>query len=236
MRFAPYSFSKISTYNTCPKKFDYQYVQKIGDIVLDSPALAKGRCIHSILEYYPEVHDDIKNNEYYEIAREICDKFIKSNLGHYVTSDKPKFAEQKIALDYNLEPCDYKSKNVLFKGIVDQVLIDLELHLSDFKSGKYVDFNYQSFDQLMFYAIYFFKKYSNIKVIHISYLYVEHNMENKIKLEREYFNNYLKQLLVNIKTIEDDFNFNHKFNDRLCNWCSFNVICEKYKKEKEING
>lgn len=232
MRFSPYSFSKISTYNTCPKKFDYQYVQKIGDIVVDNPALAKGRCIHSILEYYPEVKDDIKNDNYYEIAKEICDKFILSDLGHYVTSNKPKFAEQKIALDNKLEPCDYKSQNVLFKGIVDQVLIDDDLYLNDFKSGKYVDFKYQGFEQLMFYAIYFFKKFQNIKKIHISYLYVEHNMENKITLQREYFNNYLKQLLVNIKTIEDDFIFDYKFNNRLCDWCNFNVICEEYIKRK----
>lgn len=231
MNYTPYSFSKISTYNSCPKKFEFQFVLKVGDVNLDTPALAKGRCVHSILEYYPNVPDDIKENEMFGEAKEVCDKFLSSKLGHYVLSDKPKFVEQKIGLNKKLQPCDYKDEDVLFKGIVDQIIIDDILMINDFKTGKYRDIKYQSFDQLMFYAIYFFIKFPNISKIQISYLYVEHNLENKIQLEREFLDNYKKQLLTNIINIENDKIFNYNYS-RLCDWCGFNVMCEKYLKEK----
>ena len=29
MKYRPYSYSKINTYTSCPKKFDFKYIQKI---------------------------------------------------------------------------------------------------------------------------------------------------------------------------------------------------------------
>lgn len=230
-KFAPYSYSKLSTYNSCPKKFNYQYILKVGDVILDSPALAKGRCVHSILENYPEIPEDIKSNEYFQIAKDVCDKFLESDLKHYVINDKPKFVEQKIALNENFEPCEYKDKNVLFKGIVDQVLIDNDLFLNDFKTGKYVDERWQSYEQLLFYSIYFFIKHPNIQRIFISYLYVEHGLENKMMLERQYLENYKNILSTNISNIENDKIFKANIT-RLCDFCGFNPICDDYLLSK----
>ena len=227
MKFNPYSYSKISTYNSCPKKFHFQYVLKVGDVQMDSPALAKGRCVHSIFEYSGNVSDEVKNSEYYQISKDIYDKFLQTNLSHYVLTDKPKFAEQKIALNKELKPCDYKDKDVLFKGIVDQVLVKDDLYLNDFKTGKYVDERYQSYEQLLFYAIYFFIKHENIQNIYISYLYVEHGLENKMLLERKYLDNYKKLLLTNIINIENEEKFECKIT-KLCDYCAFKEICEPY--------
>jgi CRISPR/Cas system-associated exonuclease Cas4 (RecB family) len=94
-------------------------------------------------------------------------------------------------------------------------------------SGKVIsakDERYQSYDQLMFYAIYFFIKYQNIMEIHISYLYVEHNLENSLVLERKYLNNYIKSLITDIKKIEETTEFN-KNESKLCDFCGFNEIC-----------
>lgn len=231
MKFTPYSYSKISTYNSCPKKFHFQYVLKVGDVQMDSPALAKGRCVHSIFEYSGVVSEEVKNSEYYQISRDIYEKFLQSDLKHYVLTDKPKFAEQKIALNIKLQPCEFRDKDVLFKGIVDQVLVNNDLYLNDFKTGKYVDERYQSYEQLLFYAVYFFIKHENIQNIYISYLYVEHNLENKMLLERKYLDNYKKMLLSNIINIENEQNFNSNIT-KLCDYCGFNQICEDYLLSK----
>ena len=225
LKYIPYSFSKISTFNSCPKKFEYNYILKLEDKT-DTPALAKGRAVHSILEYYPEFDNSLMHADpIYTEAKEICDNFLNSDLGKkYILNDLPKFSEEKIALDINLNPCDYKDKNVLFKGIVDQIIIGNTLFLNDFKTGRYKDERYQSYDQLMFYAIYFFIKYTNIMEIHISYLYVEHNIENSLVLERKFLNNYIKTLITNIKKIEETIEFN-KNESKLCDFCGFNEIC-----------
>ena len=198
---------------------------------MDSPALAKGRCVHSIFEYSGNVSDEVKNSEYYQISRDIYEKFLQSDLKHYVLTDKPKFAEQRIALNKELKPCDYKDKDVLFKGIVDQVLIDNDLYLNDFKTGKYVDERWQSYEQLLFYSIYFFIKHPNIQRIFISYLYVEHGLENKMMLERQYLENYKNILSTNISNIENDKTFNANIT-RLCDFCGFNPICDDYLLSK----
>lgn len=76
----------------------------------------------------------------------------------------------------------------------------------------------------MFYAIYFFKRYSNIKEISISYVYVEHNHENKIILERQYLDRYISELFDLINAAEEDTVF-QKNETRLCDYCDFRTHC-----------
>ena len=65
IKFAPYSYSKISTFVSCPKKFKFQYIDKIGTF-LDTPALIKGRTIHYLIENSSlspdEYSDEMKQN------------------------------------------------------------------------------------------------------------------------------------------------------------------------------
>lgn len=93
------------------------------------------------------------------------------------------------------------------------------------KTGKYKEEKWQEYDQLMFYAIYFFKKYSKIDKLKISYVYVEHeNLENSITLERKFLNNYIKQLITLIKNAEEDTEFLKNIS-MLCDWCDFKEHC-----------
>lgn len=102
------------------------------------------------------------------------------------------------------------------------------LHLVDWwrKSGKYKDPKWQEYDQLMFYAIYFFQRYSNINTIKISYVYIEHeDMENDIILERQYLNRYIDELMQLINNAENDDVF-VKNPGRLCEYCDFRSHCK----------
>ena len=89
--------------------------------------------------------------------------------------------------------------------------------------GKYRDEKWQDYNQLLFYAIYFFVKY-NVQKIIISFVYVEHNLENSIELDITYLDKYKKELLLNIKEIEDCQDFKPKCS-RLCDYCGFQEIC-----------
>lgn len=229
LKYTPYSYSKISTFKSCPLKFKFQYIDKIPG-KMDTAALIKGRTIHYLIEnshlseedYEPEMKQNIKD---YPEAVEIKKNFEQSSLGikYLKDIDKTAINEYKLGLSLSLNSTDY-SKESLFNGIVDYICVKNNiLYLVDYKSGKYRDERWQDYNQLLFYAIYFFAKY-NVQKIIISFVYVEHNLENLIELDIKYLDNYKKELLLNIKEIEDCIDFNPECS-RLCDYCGFQEIC-----------
>jgi len=221
MKYTPYSFSKLATHKHCNRKFKYNYIDKAPKDKMDMTALLKGGAVHSILEHYPNETKHKLAPKYQHIA----DKFIATTLGEkYLTQDSIR--EFSFGLTKELTPTEYSDKQALFRGFVDFICtINDVLHLVDWKTGKYKDPKWQEYDQLMFYAIYFFKRYPTIDTIKISYVYVEHEgMENDITLERQFLDNYVEQLISLIHNTENDTEFK-KNEGRLCDWCEFKTHC-----------
>jgi intergrase/recombinase len=79
----------------------------------------------------------------------------------------------------------------------------------------------------MFYAIYFFQRYLTINKIKVSYTYIEHDIENKITLERKYLNNYISELNKLIGAVENDIDFK-KNKTKLCNYCLYKTHCDNH--------
>ena len=55
-----------------------------------------------------------------------------------------------------------------------------------------------------------FIKYQHVDEITISFVYVEHMLENKLVLQREHFHNHLRDLVTTIKDIETEEEFPSK--------------------------
>lgn len=221
MKYAPYSFSKLSTHNQCNRKFRYSYIDKAPQDNTDMTALLKGGAVHSIIEHYP----NDSNHKLAEKYQHVADKFISTNLGQKYLTEK-SIREFKFGLSNKLEPTGYSDKDALFRGSVDFICtIDNVLHLIDWKTGKLKDQKWQEYTQLMFYGIYFFQRYPKIDTIRISYVYVEHeDMENDLVLERQYLRRYIQELTEMIKKVEEDQTF-PKNETKLCEWCSFRTHC-----------
>ena len=85
----------------------------------------------------------------------------------------------------------------------------------------------------MWYALWFFQKYSKLDKIKITYQYIEHtNSDNSILLERKYLNDYKKSLLDNINKIEtDEDTF---FVDKQLGSKTFGEILDKYPGEDGV--
>lgn len=222
MKYSPYSFSKLSTHKQCNRKFKYNYIDKAPQDKKDMTALLKGGAVHSILEHYPHQSTHKLAPQYQHIA----DKFIETKLGKlYLTQNSIK--EYDFGLTTKLIPTTYSDKEALFRGSIDFICtIDKTLYLCDWKTGKYKEEKWQLYDQLMFYAIYFFQKYENINTINISYVYVEHeNMENTMILERQYLDTYIQELVELILNVEHDEDFKKTISP-LCNYCEFKTHCD----------
>lgn len=222
MKYTPYSYSKISTHQQCNRKFKYVYIDKVKPGKKDLTALLKGGAVHNIFENYPNPGTHKLAPKY----QHIFDNFIKTKLGEkYVKTDSIR--EYSFGLTEDLQITTYAAKDALFRGFVDHIcIIENVLHLIDWKTGKLKEQRWQSYDQLMFYAIYFFQKYSHVNTIRISYVYVEHNeAENDIVLERKYLQNYVNDLMSLIYAAENDIQF-QKCPSKLCDYCEYKEHCD----------
>jgi len=218
VKFKPYSFSKINTFKLCPKQFEHRYILKTKVPEKNRLPLIKGSALHHILEKYPNP----PVQEYSFKFLKDLDEFFKSK---YMDLFKlPNAREIKFGLDTALKPINY-SKKALFRGFIDFIAFsDDTLILCDWKSGKYKDEVYQDFSQLIFYAIYIFKKYSKINTIKVMFIYVEHSKDNTIFLTRnnlEKYENLLKEDIHNIEQMKFP-----KKESVLCKYCDYKNICK----------
>jgi len=225
LKHTPYSFSKLNTHHQCNRRFKYQYLLKLPQEKTDRTSLLKGSAIHSILEHYPSKSTHKLASKY----QHIVDLFVQTKIGKkYLNATSTR--ELKLAFSNDLNSVSYFDKTALFRGAVDLLtVIDEILHICDYKTGKYKEQKWQNYDQLMFYAIYFFNVYPKINTIKLSYIYVEHDLENELTLTREHLVNYTSELFSKIKAAETDETFEKNIS-KLCDWCPYRTACSENVK------
>ncbi len=224
-RNSPYSFSKINTYELCPLKFKFQYLDKLG-IFQRSLATERGSFIHLLLENHTK---DKKTKFKFHIATEeqqkecfdIFVKFLDSKLGQkYMVKDaeaEVHFGIKKTMTGF--ETCSYYDKEALFRGKIDQLILkDHEALIGDYKTGKIS--LYPAPLQLLMYVIWAFYEYPELEEINTSFIYVEHDKEKLYKFTRKHLFTALKKVLEKIITIENDKVFEKK-EGPLCDYCDF---------------
>ena len=234
-KFTPYSYSKMSTFFSCKRKFKFKYIDKVKIEKCPQEALVKGYCCHLVLEHFPEFPTEelleVQPEDFRNLGIETAKMFIETDLAKSILNING-LKEYQFGITEEFRPCGYDDTTALFRGSIDRinVLNDNGLHyeLIDYKTGKYKDINKQSYDQLSFYAMYMYLKYFNIipwKSIKIRYIYVEHSKENSLIITYEDFVNILKKFKSQISEIENCIVFS-KTENRLCDWCDYQEICQ----------
>lgn len=234
----PYSlsFSKISTFKTCPLKYKYQYILNIP--TKPNHALSFGITIHDTLRDFHSnmlANKDVSLSDLYKIyednwqpfgyldaghrktrfesGRELLKKYYEKNA---VTSVKPLAIEK----GFNI-----KIGGIKFFGRIDRVdaLEDGGVEIIDYKTGgvktqKQVDAD----DQVAFYAI-AAKEALGMDPKKLTYYYVED--DKKISTTRTDKDLETKRNEV-IETIELMKKGNFKATPGFqCSWCDFKEIC-----------
>lgn len=221
LKFAPYSFSALNLYKGCARKYKYSKIDKIDPGPRDMTALLKGGAVHDILDKFPEPSTHKLAPKY----QNIFDSFKITEIGKkYLYSKCIK--EHKFGLNKELKECSYYDKSALFRGAVDFTgVINNTLHICDWKTGKYKDEIYQDYTQLVFYSIYFFLKYPELEELKISFVYIEHALENSVILKRINLKSYILELLGLIESLENDRSFEKSITG-LCDYCEFQDYCD----------
>lgn len=228
MKFNPYSFSKLNSFMSCPKKFELSYIEKI-KVFVPNIATERGSYVHTLLENKTKNKlTTFKFNVMTEKDVDECDKvyydFTHSDNGKkYFDPKNETYAEVEFGvkkIGKNFEVCSYYSKSALFRGKIDHQIIHGDwIELLDFKTGKVTSFPAPL--QLVMYSVWAFIKYPHINKVRTAFVYVEHgNEEKEYIFYREHFEVILKKVVEKIVNVELAKKF-PKNETKLCEYCDF---------------
>lgn len=205
---APWSFSSLSTYSSCPKKY---YHLKVVKDVIEAPGDAAmwGDTVHKALE--SRLRDKVplpKELNMYEPYAEAIER-IKGTM----------YVEQQLAITKDCKPCAWDDPEVWCRGIVDVLHIDGGVaRVLDHKTGK----RKPDSKQLALFALLVFYHYPQVHTCKTAFMWVK-SMERDVAeysvLEiPDLWNLYLPELTKYSKSFKtDEWPVN---TSGLCkNWC-----------------
>lgn len=172
---APWSFSKVKSFKTCPKQFYHERVLKQFP-QQETEAMLYGTLFHEAAEKYVRDGEPLPGKfSYAERA-----------LNSLRAKQGEKLCEYEMGLTADLEPCGFKDKNVWYRGIVDLLILDRENKLAwviDHKTGK--NARYADKGQLELMALCVFEHFPEIDEIRAGLLFVVAKELIKAKYLRE---------------------------------------------------
>lgn len=124
-----WSFSRWSTWSTCPLQYKLKFVDKLPDP--PSPAMARGDAIHKSLAR----HIDGKLGE--PLHEAVVDPFHKQLIAEMLTIES-KMVEQQWGFGTNWKPTGWFGKTTWLRSICDVALLyrDDSAEVIDWKTGK----------------------------------------------------------------------------------------------------
>lgn len=252
LQYGPYSPSRLET-AICGYAFYKQYVDKDRKRrqTFDGLAAARGSVVHEVFELmnaemmqgkYAFNPDTLRKwvadavNRYpsaYEDMEMIMD--CVSKYANNPPQNLPEDAEIElaIALDINLQECDYNSPDALIRGRADLLWFDddLNVHILDYKTQPNVE-EADTF-QMGIYALTMARKY-NLKQAYTSIYFARYGKYSKEHLWTEEDLNQVEQiLLARIETVENRTDWTPTPHNG-CQYCPFRTECPVYEGNFEV--
>ena len=206
----PWSYSRLSTYEDCPRQYQYSYVENLPGFRPESPAASRGSAIHTMAE------------EYLLGKRMIYPPELQKVSAHAMSlKAKKATAEQKLAVNDKWEPDDYKSPTAFFRGIIDVCYTEGDaVHIQDWKTGQVYDSHPK---QMEVYVALAAAHYPEAKVFHTRLIYVDQGIVTQPKVtERERLKPIRLLLDGRIKIAEEDEIFPTRAGSH-CRWCNYSA-------------
>ena len=168
-----WSYSSLSLFQQCPKKYYHLRVAK-DHKEPETDALLYGTQLHEAAEFYIGKGTPLPPQF----------EFIKGSLDLLKTlGEGGEFlCEYRMGLTRDLEPCDFFSKDVWWRGVADLVIIkDNKAYMVDYKTGK--SSRYADTKQLEILSLALFKHRPEIKLIKAGLLFLVANDFVKVSYE-----------------------------------------------------
>jgi len=248
MKYTPYSHSKIATYKSCPRLFQYLYIEK-RDKPQTVPMLI-GSCFHQFIAEYSILKEQLLNTDENKIWSNLyqdADKKIKYQENVILEAKdiwsiyKKKFEKEWIndikkqfEIQYGINPfykeISFDSESCFFRVIIDRLEFkDNKIIITDYKTGWSKNIDIQ---QCLIYA-WALSKIIPFDTITVRYEHVRLLTTDEYTISQIELNNIQKDVLTSIAQIEVDIEFKPTPNDN-CQYCSFLQECPATKNMLEM--
>lgn len=178
------------------------------------------------MEHGTKVHEDIANRKggYEEVD------YALTIIEQIQTKPKIEYIEYKFALDEHCKIVSFKSKQALFRGIIDYAVCFLseekpeikQVDIIDWKTGKYRN----SKKQLNHYTLFMFLLHESIKSVRCRNIFVTARRLSPVwKIARKYKDVIWQKIKDNIEEIREEQLWGPTITP-LCGWCDFADQCE----------
>lgn len=156
-----WSYSSLSMFQQCPKKYYHNYVAKDVPRDQDTDALREGREAH--LAFEERLRDGTPLPDKYAHHEPLMQKLaaMKGTL----------HCEYEMGLRGDMTPCEFNAPDVWARGIADVLIVDGEnAKVLDYKTGK--SSKYADTKQLKLMALMVFKHFPEVKKVRSGLIFV----------------------------------------------------------------
>lgn len=225
------SFSKINTYDICPRQFQLQYITKTYPKDDDNPYFKKGQRLHKHLEDYVVDRLAGKDPDAKKIAA--ASRNALPIINKLMDKYDDVYPEQKICVDKNYKKIGWFDKAAYYRVIIDFLALGEEdAVILDYKSGKVRD--YSGFGgQLHLSAFVLFMMFPRLKKVTSAYLYLEHKQTVSITIYRKDLEELRQHFDDKFIEINSDEKFEPERND-YCRFCLASGYQCEFKVKKEL--
>ena len=248
-----FSNSRLGTYEQCPLKYKYQYIDKIKVEEAKTVEAFMGSCVHEALE---KLYRDLKLQKrntledlltYYNSlwAKNWSDE-IKIVRKEY-TADNYRKTGEKCIVDYYNKYAPFKER-VLGIETVEYVNLDPEgefkwnvrmdrldypgegkYEIHDYKTAGYLPKQEQADEdrQLALYSLWVKENFKDAENVELVWHYLAFDRELRSERTAEQLENLREETLQAVKKVVSAKEFPAN-ESNLCNWCEYKNICPKW--------
>lgn len=233
------SYSALSSYQQCPLKFKFEYIDHLGDIYRqDRPYFSFGGSIHTALAKFFQIKD-VKERTLDLLYTLLKKSWISK--GYSTVEEETEYRQKAHSVlqhfyqsaDISAQPLYIEEffripiEDFLLSGKIDRIdaISGDKVELIDYKTGKgrVTQKDLQEDLQLGIYALAAVRKFQ-LKPERVTVFSLEQNMKFSTEINQERIEKAEQEVIKIYRSISQDKDFAPK-ETALCPYCDFSVIC-----------
>lgn len=230
------SYSRLSDYESCPRKFKAKYITKTYPDDSDNPYFIRGSRVHKELELaVAHLSGKMENIDIDALPESLQTVEVKAALPiikSIVSNSTEIYTEQQISVDSNFRKVDWFSKSSYYRAIFDLTAINgSSALLVDWKTGKVREYDAKPTGQLHLSAGILMSIKPSVEVVTCAYMFVDQKQTIKQEFTRDNLQSIIEPFVEAYETVNSDTEFEPKANEH-CFFCNINPEeCEVKRKK-----